>query len=388
MGKGKGRQSGIYGSKSQRAAHAWEWHEQYQDVVRSRPRCTALTPPRTISLDQRPRLTSLGRLNGILRERQYEESFELMERRRRDGFVPPRTAAFHTSENDAIPTLDDHPPGWILQYGKDLAPCQQIPVVESLERHCLKVLSRYIMEYLEAMGREELHAALSLLSPDTLATLSITVSKGIGISDDLAYCIGKHAHVEELSLRSNVKIGTGSNNHNHNHLTDQGLFHLVPRLPYPAQGDNGHERILEDWEDMYNNQHDDTLENRHSLAWDVFHLDGVNVGLKRLELIDCLYLSASAVLALLEKCTCITHLSLAGSIEVIDDGVEVMQALPERLTELQVLDVTRCSWGTGDVLAQMRAAYEKGYSSRKPPIVHSQGLLPSSDECGFLEGRR
>jgi hypothetical protein len=336
----------------------------------------------------------LGQLKGILRERQYEESLDLMERRRRAGFVPPRSKVHTADDATILARLEEHPPGWILNGGGKKDPSTQKQslssmVVESLERKCIQVLSRCIMEYLEAMGREDLHAALSLLPPDTLAELSIAVSKGNGISNDLAYCIGKHAHVEELSLRSNMKIGCETNNY----LTDEGLLELVPRLPSKAQCDDGSETIVDDWEDACNDWSDETmLDTRPAAAAavpvvvDVLHLDGVNVGLKRLELIDCLYLSSKAIMALLQKCACITHLSLAGSIQVIDDGMEVIRALPELLPDLQVLDVTRCSWVTGDLLAQMRDAYERGPTSgpsstshKRPPIVHCQGFLPSED---------
>ena len=317
----------------------------------------------------------LGQLKGILRQRQFEESQELMERRRRDGFVPPRT----TPPTEAsTPLMEDHPPGWMLEYGKEKSTNQTSCLVESLEDKCLKVLSRFIMEYLEAMGREDLHGALSLLPPETLTALSIAVSQGKGISNDLAYCIGKHAHVEELSFRSNTQTMVGDS---HNWLTDEGLFELVPRPPSKNQHNEDFQDILDDWEDTYNKQfsdnNDDDWENRHALTLDALQqLDGVNVGLKRLELVDCLYLSSKSVVALLDKCPCITHLSLSGSIQAIDDGVEVMQALPELLPELQVLDVTRCSWVTGSLLATVQDAYLKARMPHPPPKFISQGFFP------------
>ena len=392
MGKGKGRQSGGFSSKSERAAHACEWYDQQyyreEGLVRSRPRMSASSSAYTIAAappllsSQRPRLTMLGQLKGILRERQFEENQEFMERRRRDGFVPPRSTTFPTEAS--IPIMEDHPPGWILDFGKgSCSTNHSSSVVESLEQKCLKVLNRFIMDYLEAMGREDLHGALSLLPAETLTALSIAVSQGNGISNDLAYCIGKHAHVEELSFRSST-LARGDC---HNCLMDEGLFELVPRSSFKMQHNVDAEDIIDDWEETYNEVRDDDWETRHALQLDVLQLDGVNVGLKRLELIDCLYLSSKAVVALLEMCACITHLSLSGSIQAIDDGLEVMQALPELLPDLQVLDVTRCGWVTGDLLATLHNTYVEACQSRKPPLVLSQGFLPCDDFIGF-EGQR
>lgn len=381
MGKGKGRQSGRFGSKSQRAAHAYEWQEQVDQVVRSRPPATVSSERGNATFPtqrQRPRLLGLGQLKGILRERQYQESYELRERRRRAGFLPSLSNTIDPTNQTSIPKLTDHPPGWILHHDTKRETDRASPGgIESLQAKCLKLLSRYIPEYLEATGLEGLHSALSLLPGDTLADLSIAVSKTHGISDDYAYCIGKHAHVEGLCFRSNLHIQEGMNDF----LTDQGIMDLVPRLPSsmtPPEIEIDEKR-LEDWESLYRDDVDDGWETQQSLTVDVLQLDGVNVGLKRLELIDCLYLSAHSILTLFQKCACITHLSLAGSIQVIQDGRDVVRGIPELLPILQVLDVTRCAWVTGDLLNEMRQAYATLYPSRMIPVVHAQAFLPSED---------
>jgi len=417
MGKGKGRQSGNFGSKRERAVHVTESQQnRYREERRVTgvvPPPTGLTPHRMLphqgggSLNsihiqhqqqhRRPRLTNLSHLKGILRERQYEESWELMERRRRAGFLPPRPQISHDDSTAISSKLDDHPPGWILHHGKKDKSLREEEeeegsssssssfIFESLELKCLKILSRYILEYLESMGREELHTALSFLSSEMLSELSIEVSKGKGISNDLAYCIGNHTHVEELSFRSMNTTTSEKHDGCYDSLTDEGLFELVPRLPTSNNNTDYVEEelitttttVVDDWEDAYEEyMHDEDVFQRHELPLDALQLDGVNVGLKRLELLDCLDLSAVSVLALLKKCSCITHLSLSGSIQAIDDGIEVLHSLPELLPDLMILDVTRCDWITATLLTEMKDAYCIRYAFRPPPIIFSQGFLP------------
>lgn len=235
------------------------------------------------------------------------------------------------------------------------------------------------------MGKDELHAALGLLPAETLAKLSADVSKRMGMTDHLVYAIGKHAHVEELSLRSKLGVGLG------NVVTDQGLLELIPRLPsksrhqrFDEQLDEEEQEVLDDWETAYNDDNDaDDAPRRHCLVVDSLHLDGVSVGLKRLELIDCLDISADAVLALLEKCACVTHLSLAGSFHRIEDGIQVMGALPDLLPRVRVLDVTRCDWMNHAVLSDFEERY-RCTSKGELPIVYCQGCIgPQSGDSTY-----
>lgn len=398
--KGKGRQAGGFGSKNLRAAHTLEWQSQVQQIVVGRrnplssPAGTRSSVPATTT--HRPRLTRLGQLKGILRERQFQESYEFLERRRRDGFVPSLQKATDSPIHNTSPI---HPPGWMLQYGKiasadttDYCECDKEQPslssstssslsIESLQSKCLQLLCHYVLEYLEVMGRDELHTALALLPAETLAKLSINVSKRIGMTDDLVYVIGKHAHVEELSLRSKLEMGVG------NVITDQGLLELIPRLPSKSRhqplDEHQHQHVplqedevLDDWETAYDDDayHDHNALRRHCLVVDSLHLDGVSVGLKRLEVIDCLDITADAVLALLEKCACVTHLSLAGSFHMIEHGVQIMGALPDLLPRLRFLDLTRCNWMNHAILADFEERY-RCTSGREPPIVYCQGCV-------------
>ena len=144
MGKGKGRQSGGFGSKSQRAAFAQEIRQQTQQVKLSRPK-----PKQNQKLNptngERPRFTRLTQLKGILRERQSQEAYVLRERRRRAGFLP---------QNDATPVLVaepivSHPPGWLIHYGTQQSDNRKSKI-DSLQTKCVNIMGEYIMEYLEA----------------------------------------------------------------------------------------------------------------------------------------------------------------------------------------------------------------------------------------------
>lgn len=337
MGKGKGRQAGYFGSKSQSAAFAQEMRHETRQIQLSRPKSQPQNPKR----HERPRLASLTQLRGILQERQSQEAHLLMERRRRAGFLPRRT-----EENNAVPRTKQsvsHPPGWMIEYE-----CN----VESLQSKCVVVMGQYILEYLEALGKEELRALLSLLPSETLANLSVEVSKIKGINNDLAVVLGKHAHCEALCFRATQDEET---------LNDEGIRELIPHLP--SQG------VQDSWEDFDGT--DDALV-------DVMHLEGCNVRLKRLELLDCRSISADVLIELLEKCACITHLSLAGSLNGVEDGIKILRAIPNLLPALRVLDLTKCSWMTTSLLGSFAQCYQSFPNS--PPTVHSQGCFTGSYE--------
>ena len=266
-----------------------------------------------------------------------------MERRRRAGFLPQKTESQPKSE-----PIVSHPPGYILNFGSN----ENKPSnVESLQSKCLATLSKYILEYEEAMGAEQIHAALSLLPSETIADLSVAISKTIGITNGLAIALGKHAHVDALSFRA-TQDDDG--------LDDDGLRQLVPHVPSAAVHDS--------WEDFGDS--DEALV-------DVMQLEGCNVRIKRLELLDCQLISADVLLDLLEKCACITHLSLSGSLNGTGEGERVFRSLPTLLPALEVVDVTRCAWVTTSVLDRFLSCYE---SSQEAPLVLCQDCFVGSYE--------
>lgn len=439
--KGKGRQSGQFGSKSERAAHMMEWKTQLSEVrkssslrnlsrnvVSSQSMKTTITRTTTTTTslngltEQRPKLTQLGHLRSLLRERQAQESYERTQRRRRDGFLPVQETAVAVD----LAKLVVNPPGWLLQYGKSPSSSHSHAVMEtasddetttismsksventvsSLNSICLDVFSTYIHKYLESMGKEELHAVLAMLPSDTLSELSISVSQKHGLTDDLVYIIGKHSHAEELCIRATPG---GSNHHQSNDtVSDQGLLELLPR--FPTKEESGSHVVVDSWEDLldenpsdddYDNDNNDDYDDNNKknnpsklhqpkhFHYDLLQLEGCSIRLKRLELLDCLYISADTVLTLLQKCPGITHLSLAGSIQSghVEDainaaattsssgGKKVLLAIPKLLPSLQVLDVTRCNWmidfGDEEIMEYFQKSYHVIRDHCPPPKIY------------------
>jgi hypothetical protein len=327
MGKGKGHQSGSFGRKSQGAAFRHEFQEQVSQVHLNRPK--PVTTKSTLT-KERPRLASLGQLKGLIQERQSYEQFEMMQERRRNGFVPH--AKLPQLQSDPIET---HPPGWMLYYGE---PDPIDPTVELLQKSCRKMLAKHLQDYLEAMGPQDFHGALSLLPSGTLSALSVEISKSGGITNELALVLGCHSHVERLSFHAALHIDET--------LTDEGIEALVPYMPEQDTHDS--------WEEM-------------ETSIDLLQLQGVSVRLKRLELIHCHLLTFGALERLFTKCSCITHLSLAGSLSA-DDGPQVLLHLSQWLPGLQVLDLSQCSWVTAELLH----VFSNGYEIRGPR-VYSKG---------------
>jgi hypothetical protein len=363
MGKGKGRQSGGFSSKSLRAAYSHEIQQQVYEPRPSQPTTKqSSTSERPSSTSERPRLTRLSQLKGILRERQSQEEYEILQRRQRQGFVPrrPEPSKSKEEENPAV----SNPPGFILYYDdnqcndlkKAILPSNKTAMMESLQSRCVKVLGQYLPAYLEALGGNDLHAALSLLPSETLAALTVLISSTVGMTNELATVLGKHAHAERLSLHSALPT---TDDEDATCLTDECIWSLVPHLPSDAMTPTH-----ESWEDLL-----DT-----AFALDILHMEGCSIRLKRLELVNCSSVSREPVLALFSKCAGITHLSLAGSLS-LEDGPTVMMRLPDLLPALQVLDVSTCAWATFSLLQSFRRVYDD-WESQGPLLICRGVFIP------------
>lgn len=358
MGKGKGRQSGGFSRKSERAAYRQELQQQVSKFASSSSRLRRqkgqeqkASPP-----SLRPRLrTGLSQLKCILRERRLHDSFLAAERRRRNGFLPrPDGGDGNGTSNEPVKIVF-HPPGWIVNYGKPKGEEVEATKIQSLQGKCLSVLADCILGYLEAMGSEDLHRVLSFLPSDTLAELSVAISSSVGVTNELAVVLGKHPHVESIAFRAADQFEDS--------ISDDGLLELVPlrdQSPY----------IPESWEDT------DEGNIGRLVGFDMLQVNGFNLRLKRLELIDCQSLSVDALVTFFERCSCITHLSLAGSLASIQDGSELFRRLPELLHNLQVLDVTRCTWISTSALDSFVQSYYR--EGKNPPVVHCEGCFSNT----------
>ncbi len=490
--KGKGRQSGGFGSKSLKANHHEEVRKLQDETLKWTRRETAgfvawsnahQKHQRRLA-GERPKFALALRrnLNGILHERQALRSHQLRERRRRNGFLP-------RDERDMVPGFDkaheqnvsnglSHPSGWLLRYDnsadRDLIDEKEdetemnnfetfetykkrsVPLLQTL---ALKVFAHYIRDYRSAMGDEELYGALSILPPESITDLSILLSsKPIAstensknkrsierggerrrrrnhdtdidsppimyMDDDLAMLLGQHQHVEQLCFRSRFAAATGRGT-----LTNAGLEALIPRNPVLTQGrhrqrrkgdsydcapqskeDNDEsssyttEGVPESWEDGDESSSSDEMHEFDQDDIDLRHesqmisgSSGCNLRLRRLELLDLSCVDStidvhvddngnasttSILLRWFEKCSGITHLSLAGSFRVHHEvGRAILLSLPRILPYLEVLDVTRCPWATDSLLARMM----NGYHQNNLHSANRKGNVGDDDESDVDE---
>ncbi|KAL3911080.1 MAG: hypothetical protein SGILL_007423, partial [Bacillariaceae sp.] len=343
----------------------------------------------------------------------------------------------------AVPIIR-HPPGWILRYGveeEDELTQSSVQVPPPLHTLALRQFADYFDHYEDAMGSNQLHAALSVLPPESLAELSILISssckkdnnkkndkkkKNGGINDRMLVLLAKHGHVEQLCLRAaslpeddeeqheqeeqvlddddgdddnNNSIDDDDPNHRRSlllssgTLTDRGLLALMPPLSLSLQDQRGNnnssnnlkednEYVPDCWEDDEECDADteteawaDNLPTNNIMSDPLHAHAALNIKLRRLELLDCQHISAPVLLQLLERCSGITHLSLAGSfVRNPQDGIDVLSALPQALPKLQVLDVTRCPWVVASLLNFVKTEYEnqREGSDFEPPTFVSQ----------------
>eukprot|EP00934_Nitzschia_sp_Nitz4_P004060 Nitzschia sp. Nitz4//scaffold15_size197535//135080//136216//NITZ4_001594-RA/size197535-processed-gene-0.87-mRNA-1//-1//CDS//3329537763//4050//frame0 len=349
MGKGKGHQSGNFASKRLQVANRREWNERVWEASSSsrRPKKASQSTSQNrsaISPMDRLRWSSVGHLGptlkSILRERQAQDQYELMQRRRRNGYLPPVPV---TNTSTVTASQKRYPPGWIILHKQPLLETirkRTIPSsttsacstssVPSLQSCCIDVLGRHIREYLDALGREELHGILSLLPSEHIMELSIAISKvGGGFNNDLAYAVGKHPQVQALCFRASPDP--------EDTLDERGWAELQSL-------DSIHRRTADDpcvvdcWEDILE---EDGQTGSRGLDWDMALTEQLQgsamVRWKRLELLDCFQLSTQMLVDSLQYCSGLTHLSVAGS---MIDPEPIVSILPS----LEILDVTKCPW--------------------------------------------
>jgi hypothetical protein len=293
--------------------------------------------------------------------------------------------------------------------------------MSSLQSKCIGVLGKFLPDYLNAMGREDLNAALSLLPGDSLTTLSIMVSRSHGgITNDLCYVLGaSHGDLDRLSLRAAPQSRTSSSSSSDttDTLTDEGLLSLIPTLASNGKatsnqdddggggkGSSATPTAYDSWEDYLSEEENNldhsplspSLNSMLQLGESYYSL----LRLRRLELIDCQFVSAGAVRKLLQRCSGMTHLSVRGSIflrtpilleeenDANDDQTnnkdagsdsrsdsaegkgdpsislssfygpeQLLLELPDLLPALQVLDLSHCAWVTTSLLEAFGRVY-------------------------------
>eukprot|EP00536_Pseudo-nitzschia_multiseries_P002480 jgi/Psemu1/283744/fgenesh1_pg.33_\ len=230
------------------------------------------------------------------------------------------------------------------------------------------------------------------------------------MDNDLAMLLGQHSDVESLCL-GNRKKADGRNT-----LTRTGLEALIPQNPIllqrrrgsvPNRTNNGEhdkdggdgdydysssELVPDCWDDEDEENCDDEYDDHEALYRYEGNGNGNsngirngsgNLKLRRLELLDLngdgeesgevgdRRSMASVLVRWFEKCSGITHLSLAGSFAMHHEvGRAVVLLLPSLLPVLEVLDVTRCPWATDSMLSRVLHGYHRNPVSLELPTVY------------------
>lgn len=314
MGKKKGRQSGGFGSKAKRAAWSLEWQALASEVhTTSRNRAssrgpTKQTPPTTIA--DRPKLR-LTHVQHILQERFHYDRIEDAAHRQRST-IQKQKATVQKVQSPLVIYDNEHD-----EYRE-----------RGLVLLCIQSLVPVLHEYLNAMGKEALHAHLSLLPAKTLTALSVELSvRGMWTSLDLIYCVTHHAHISRLAvwLSPNKRMVD---------INDALLWQPLSMLLQEH-----HRPVPESWEDAVDEQppqHDYFVTRR----------------LQRLDLRNVCEIDNETPQSLVSSTG--THVSISKSLS-IHSGPQFLENLPR--DSLQVLDVSDCSWVTQNMLLKVQELY-------------------------------
>lgn len=337
MAKGKGRQSGGFASKAQRAQFHAEWKERLAEDAADRwgRKSKAVT-----SVRERPKLR-LQSLQIILQERQYDDQVEHKSIRQKHSSVAKRGHASQPGE--LLYDRDD-------DYGKEYRTASQ-----SLQSLCLQALAPALPNYLDQMGETTLHHYLSLLPGPALAALSVYISATIGMSNSLVRLLNQ-TQVTRLSI-----VAPKNDDETDSHwkaLTKQGLEALVPTWGHVSDS-----IVRDSWEDICADEEE------------LWQWRGCR-RLERLELGNLPHFSLESLEKLLESCSALTHLGLSGTC-AYESGPDVLWRLPDWLPKLQYLDVSGNPWVTEILLRKLL----EEYSLRYPQILRIKAVGCLAPSC-------
>ena len=423
MGKKKGRQSGQFSSKSKRAAHWSELHEAASDVRNTRNKAKAKVSSSSNSLSngtrngdttslgtQRKVLTSMTRLKGLLRERLLEDRV-LESNFRQQQWGRSRLNDVITIDENMEQQQECTNVGWILSYqhreflagvrdfDTQKSSSTKVSVVPPLEELSLKGFASVLKDYVSYFGKDFMHQRLEYFPSDLLSSLSQQCHT---INNDVAFVLGNHAHLERLVLSSsrlNNKhlpvVGCTSTTESHDQhsscLTDEAFIPLIPKMVFQREEQEGNESnapshdVEESWENL------DLNCISYQGCWK----------LERLEIRDYQATTIKHLRNFLCKCPRITHLSLSSSFNAISGPTILLTnntehydcedgdndgTIVDTLCNLQVLDLSGCSWVTYDILYSfIRRLHNKGNSFVPLELINVKGCCSLTDEmCQVL----
>jgi hypothetical protein len=302
--------------------------------------------------------------------------------------------------------------GWLLTYdhraamaGIDSKSILSLPsavqcIQSSLEDLTLNVLASVMREYVNACGVDYMHARVSELPGNVIAKLS---SKCPCVTDDIAYILGHHSHVDRLVLNGSEDMYHFSfwmedEDENENEmeeeeegsslsLTTKGLCRMIHAQQETCDSEqdecisisssssnnnnnNDDEQVIDSWEHL--SLHN---EEKNSNVSNLVPTSMANTWSNNLQRLELRYFhprdDGREFIGFLMKCSNLTHLSLAHSLNSMtgprillwlleEDVMDVehgtkakrksSKTILDVLPKLQVLDLHGCQWLHLDLL--------------------------------------
>lgn len=378
-------------------------------------------------ISSKPRhVINLNPLRGLLRERILEDRLlDATQRRARLLITTTTNNNSNTTRSSSTKSQDhDHHgnpiqkeensrlfneiqnihPGWLLTYDHRaamagiesksiLSPPSDVQCIQSsLEDLTLNVLASVMREYVIACGVDYMHARVSELPGNVIAKLS---SKCQCVTDDIAYILGHHSHVDRLVLNGSEDMYHFSfwmEDENEKEmeearslsLTTMGLYRMIHAQQEACDieqdecssgsggnnNNNDDEEVIDSWEHL--SLHN---EEKNSNVSNLVPTSMANTWSNNLQRLELRYFhprdDGKDFIGFLMKCSNLTHLSLAHSLNSMtgprillwlleEDVVDVehgtkakrkrSKTILDVLPKLQVLDLHGCQWLHLDLL--------------------------------------
>jgi hypothetical protein len=448
MGRKKGKQSGSFGSKLNRSKYLTEiLQQQYENRTQgqlNKRRADSIVgaPLRSFSSSSsspyipsthsasvsKPRnAINLNQLRGLIRERILED--RVLDANQRRARLFSTSTGRSSSQRDK--EVEDNRQrnrdqqqweslrneirmihaGWLLTYDHRAALAGiesklSMVAVQSLERWTINVLASVMREYVDACGVDYMHGRVAELPGYVIAKLS---SKCRDVTDDIAYILGHHPHVERLALNGSDDMYQScslledeyevESSESLMKFTTKGLYCMIN-----AENDTCYveeckdmDEVIESWETLSFHEEKDSysLSNRLLLKsskeiW--------SNNLERLELRSFHATDSKEFIGFLMKCSKLTHLSLAYSLNSIT-GPRVLllhdltlgkgtKTILDVLPRLQVLDLHGCQWLHLDLLKEFMDRIMRSSSPNSLELICIGGCSSYvSQECPSLNTR-
>jgi len=442
MGRKKGKQSGSFGSKLKRSNYLSEiLQQQYENnatlsvgqighakslsdsSILAAKRSSSISPPSSSfslspsssSISKRRTAINLNQLRGLIRERILEDRVLDANQRRARLFLTRSSSQQSDNKQENSHTncirrqkqVHDHlrdeieliQAGWLLTYDhrsvlaglhsssffNTSLSSNNMTGVHSLENLTIHALASVMRDYIDACGVDYMHGRIAELPGSVIAKLS---SKVRDVTDDMAYVLGHHPHVERLVLNGSddfyqscsilqeedeedlyeyeSKSSLGSSR-----LTTKGLYYMINAENHTLTSEKSeckHDEVIDSWENLSLQDEEDKITDLYLSSHVPFVRSSLETmtswtnNLQRLELRSFHPTDPREFIGFLMKCSKLTHLSLAYSLNsitgpkllLLEDDLSNRKSgtktILDVLPNLQVLDLHGCRWLQLDIL--------------------------------------